>query len=367
VEFTARSAPLGFASWRPILTMLVILALVVAASAVLIAGSKRARPPLFGPARNGAVIYDNGNGDILSLDPATGKAVTVIGGASDDRYPTVSPDGQRLLFVRFAGESGTLYTANVDGSAIEAVAPAADSSWNEWSPDGESLVFIAETGGTPVIRDVTTGTNRPLPVSSPVHVAQWLTNSQLLLAAQPQSDGARTYWVINADGTDQRLLNTPDACCGANVLAGRGLLAWTSWGTADNTHGRIHVLDIASGKDTLLASTDKPGLIFLDGRFSPDGNWLLVNQFGGGVTGAQPALIAADGSGDVVKIGPEIPRVNDEVGAEVRATFSPDGTQLLMTYADGSAWLYDVPSGKGSKVGWAGVVNTTWQRLAVRD
>ena len=364
MDITARPAPFGLPSWRPLLTMLVVLALVVAAGAVLIAGSKPKLPPVFGPARNGAVVYSNDGGDILSLDPDTGKVVTIIGGTSDDRFPTVSPDGQRLVFLRLA-DPAMVYTANIDGSAIQAVATAEDSSWNEWSPNGQQLVYIAEGGGTPFIRDVAMGTTRPLTVESAVSVAHWLSESQLLLIAE--TDGSATsLWTINADGTNQRQLVTPDLCCAANVQAGAGRVAWTSWGAAANTHGRIHILDVATGIDTLLPSTDKPGLLFLDPAFSPDGKWLFLKQFGGTVTGVQPALIAADGSGDFIPIGPELPKVGGEV-PEIRATYSPDGTQLLLTYDDGSAWLYAIPGGAGTKVDWSGVVDMSWQRLALQQ
>ena len=371
VELTARPAPFGLTSWRPVLTMLVIVALLVATGAVLIAGSKRALPPLFGPAGNGAVIYSTDGGDILSLDPATGKAVTIVGGPSDDRYPTVSPDGQRVVFLRIE-DPAMIYVANIDGSGSQAIATATEASWNEFSPDGQRLIYIVEGGGTPFVRDVATGTTRPLQVPSAVNQAQWLADGQLLLIkdvepnAASGSGASRQFWTINADGTNLQTLTTPDACCAANVLAGSGLFTWTSWGLFPNTHGRIHIFDTRSGIDRMLASTDKPGLLFLDARFSPDGKWLFVHQYGGSVTGVQPALIAADGSGEFIKLGPELQKVGGEV-PEVRATFSPDGTQLLITYDDGSAWLYAVPGGQGSKVDWTGVVDTSWQRLALQQ
>jgi Tol biopolymer transport system component len=343
-----------------LVAVLVMVALLVALGAALIVGSKRALPPPFGPARNGAVIYSGAAGDIMSVDPATGATSVVIGGPSNDWGPYLSPDGQRILFLRGnAAGADTLYTANIDGSGVKEFGPAKDASWNQWSPNSEQISYVAEGGGTPFIRDVATGTTRPLPVSSPVHTAEWLTDAKLLVGAEP--DGSRTYWTINADGTDQRLLETPDACCGASVLPGRGLLAWTSWGTADDTKGRIHILDTASGSDRLLASTQKPGLLFLDAWFSPDGNWLLVSQFVGNVDGVQLGLIAADGSGQFVAIGRKLPK-ND---SEIRATFSPDGRQVLVTYDDGTAWLYSIPDGKGSKADWPGVVAMSWQRLAV--
>lgn len=362
MELTARPAPFGLPSWRPVLTLVVILTLLVAAGAVLIAGSGPKLPPLFGPARNGAVVYSNERGDILSIDPATGTTATLIGGASDDRYPTVSPDGQRLVFLRLT-DPAMVMTANINGSAIQAVATAEQASWNEFSPDGQKLVYIAEGGGAPFIRHIATGKVDALPVPSVVNVAQWLTDTQLLLIAEDQGS-ATALWTINADGTNQQLLETPDLCCAASVDAGSGRISWTSWGAADDTHGRIHVLNVQSGRDLLLPSTEKPGLLFLDAKFSPDGSWLFVKQFGGTVTGVQPAIIAADGTGDFIKIGPELLKVDGEV-PEIRATFSPDGTQMLLSYDDGSAWLYAIPTGIGSKVDWEGVTDMSWQRLAL--
>lgn len=359
MDVSARPVAFRLPSWRPLVAILVLVALVVASAVALVAGSKRPLPPPFGPARNGAVIFSGASGDILSVDPATGKTAVVIGGASDDRYPGMSPDGRRFMFVRLSDSVPTLHTANVDGSEIRAVASAKDSGWNEWSPDSQRISYVAEGGGTAFIRDVATGATRALPVSSPVHTAHWLTDKTLLVGAEPE--GSRTYWTINEDGTDQRLLTTPDACCGASVLAGSGLLAWTSWGSADDSHGRIHILDVVHGNDRILASTEKPGLHFLDGSFSPDGRWLFVSQFVAMVDGVQLGLVAADGSGDFIPIGRKLP----ENGSEIRATFSPDGTQLLVTYDDGTAWLYSVPDGRGTKVDWAGVVHASWQRLAV--
>jgi len=361
MEITARSAPFGLPSWRPVLTLAVILALLVAAGAVLVAGSKRSLPPLFGPARNGAVIYGTTTGDILSLDPATGTAVTIIGGDSDDHYPNVSPDGQRLQFVRL-DDPATLYTSNVDGTGVQAVASAKDANWSEWSPNGEQLVYIAEGGGTPYIRDVVDGTTRALPVSTPVTGALFLTDAQLLLLSEHEGVN-HSMWTINADGTDQRRLTTPNACCGTSVLPGRGLVAWTSWDVSANTLGRTHVMDVATGTDRLLPSTEKAALHFLDPRFSPDGKWLLVSEFVASSDGVQPGLIAADGTGAFIPIGRRLPK-NDSA---IHTTFSPDGAQVLVTYDDGSAWLYAIPSGQGAPVDWTGLVETSWQRLAIAD
>ncbi len=137
-------------------------------------------------------------------------------------------------------------------------------------------------------------------------------------------------------------------------------MAWTSWDQASGTNARIHVVDPASGQDTLLASTDVPGFNFLEPTFSPDGKWLTVKRFQSHVDGVQLALIAAEGSGKPIDLGPRQPTN----GAEIRSAFSPDGTQLLVSYDDGSTWLFDLPSGAGAKTDWPVMREIAWQALA---
>jgi WD40 repeat protein len=359
MQLSARSAPLGLPSWRPLILFVALAGVLLALAATLLAGAKPALPPEFGPAKNGLVIYGNTTGDIVSVDPSTGKTAVVIDGATNDFAPGFSPDGRTIMFVRTVDGVDMLYTANADGSAVNVFAPAKDAGWNEWSPNSQELVYVAEGGGTPFVRNVGTGEVTAVPVASPVNRAYWLTNTRLLLVAQSEPGAADAYSAINVDGTEQTLVTTPDSCCGESVLKGRGLLAWTSWSSINGMAGRTHVLDIATDQDTLVTSTNDSTSNFLDPVFSPDGKWLAVLHAGGG-HGVRVALIAADGSGAPIDLDPWF----NEMSRQISAFFSPDGKQLLVTYGDGSAWLYSVPNGHGAKVDWPGVANPTWQRLA---
>jgi WD40-like Beta Propeller Repeat len=356
MNVSARPAPLGLPSWRPIVLLVAVATLLVALAVTLLAGARPTLPPEFGPARNGLVLYGNTTGDIMSLDPVTGDAAVLIGGATDDLDPYLSPDGRTILFVRITDGVPMLYTANVDGSGVKAFAPAKDADWNDWSLDSHKLVYIAEGGGTPYIRDVATDTVTPVPVRAPVQKAYWLSSTELLLVVQSEGGDHSAYSTINVDGTEQRPLLLPDACCGGSVLAGRGLLAWTSWNTINGMKGRTHVYDISNGQDRLLESTNDAQSIFLNPRFSPDGTWLAVEHLD--AAGVRLAIISADGRGTPVDLEPTFEGVT-----AMEATFSPDGTQLLVTYGDGSAWLYSVPDGNGAEVEWPGVVRASWQRL----
>jgi Tol biopolymer transport system component len=357
MQLSARSAPLGLPSWRPLVLLVAVAGLLLALAATLLAGAKPALPPEFGPAKNGLIIYGNTTGDLVSVDPSTGKTAVVIDGATNDFAPGFSPDGRTIMFVRTVDGADMLYTANVDGSAVKVFAPAKDAGWNDWSPNSQELVYVAEGGGIPYIRNLGTGEVRPVPVAAPVNRAYWLTNTTLLLVAQSEPGATDAYSTINVDGTHQTGVTTPDSCCGESVLRGRGLLAWTNWG--NGARARTHVLDITTRKDSALATTNDLTSHFLDPVFSPDGRWLAVIH-AGGAHGVRAALIAADGSGAPIDLDPWF----NEMSTQVSAFFSPDGKQLLVTYGDGSTWLYSVPDGHGVKVDWPGVANATWQRLA---
>jgi len=359
MQVSARLAPLGLPSWRPLVLLVALAGLILALATTFLVGARPALPPEFGPAKNGLVIYGNTTGDIMSVDPATGKTAVVIAGATQDFGPGLSPDGRTFLFVRTVDGADMLYTANVDGSGIKPFASGAEASWNEWSPDSQQLVYIAEGGGTPYIRNVATGEVTAVPVTAPVERAWWLSSKKLLVVAAEEGL-AYQYSTINVDGTEQTPLKTPDACCGEAVLKDRGLLAWTSWNATTGMTGRTHVLNIAGGQDTLLASTNDTESNFLDPVFSPDGKWLAVKHAGGGTDGVRLALIAADGSGAPIDLEPWF----NEMSTQIEAGFSPDGTKLLVSYGDGSTWLYSVPDGNGAKVAWPAVVNASWQRLA---
>ena len=59
--------------------------------------------------------------------------------------------------------------------------------------------------------------------------------------------------------------------------------------------------------------------------------------------------------------GPEFPTGSN--GASIQ--FSPDGTQLLITYRfDQSTWLVPVTGGEGHRVSWNFADDADWQRLA---
>lgn len=311
-----------------------------------------------GSAINGAIIYGAG-GDIFSLDPATGATTLVVGGPMKDFCCGLSPDSTRLDFYR--EDDNTVYMSALDGSGVKPWAKGNEiSSWT-WSPDGSRIAAISE-GGTArdlIIWDGGAGPKRHLVVDAPANGAPFWIDDETLLLVQ-ETPTSQDFWTVKADGTGLRPLDTHGSY-GFSVDIGTRRLAYSAFAPNVTTASSVHVLDIATGVDSILAMTAIPDHVFLQPKFSPDGKWLVSSH---GIAGraTQPVLIAADGSGVLVPLGP-VPTKNQFENF----TFSPDSTRLLVVREDG-AYLFSIPDGAGGRVDWPLELNiddgaAVWQRL----
>ena len=94
----ARPLPLRPMPWR--LIAIVALVGLLAAATLVYVGTQRHVPPPFGLAANGALAIGTTDGDIVSVDPDTGKTTPLITGSTVDGGPYFSNDGLRLHLAR---------------------------------------------------------------------------------------------------------------------------------------------------------------------------------------------------------------------------------------------------------------------------
>lgn len=84
-----------------------------------------------------------GNHDIFVANADGTGAVDLTNNAFDDTDPSVSPDGTRVLFASNRGGSYDIYVINLNGSgpAIRLTGSFGPERWPSWSPDGNKILY----------------------------------------------------------------------------------------------------------------------------------------------------------------------------------------------------------------------------------
>jgi hypothetical protein len=358
----ARPVPLRPVPWRPI--AIVVLLGLLAAAALIYAGSRQHVPPPFGPARNGALVIGTADGDIVTVDPATGRTTPLIGGPTFDGGPFFSNDGQRILFDRGTSAAGptTLFIANADGSGVRpALATGPDINWFEWAPNVDRAVLteMVNGKGTVATVDLVTGVRTALPLDLDVQAAMWRPNHDQIVVTAKAGDNV-AFWVVDSGGAGLRQIPVSKYAINQPTLSPDGTrLAYATWEPV--VEGRIRVVDIDAGGDHSITTHETDHYVWQTPAFSPDGTQILVHRFIQGADRSLVAVLRADGVGPAIVMGPETgnPAANP--------FFSPDGTQILAEYpALKTFWIFDANGENGREAPFKAISGggATWQRLA---
>ncbi len=366
MQTTLRLTPAPRMAWLLVVAALIAAVLV----AVLVAGSRmQPLPAPFGPARNGAVVYGGADNDIYRLDPVSGTTTALITGSTADSAPLLSPDGTRILFLRDAvlnpatdGKAAMIITANVDGTNVTALTGSlANIQDAAWSHDGSKVIVSADLNGSPALQLFSVGGATPPLVIDTGGMATGL------LAFRP-GDREVTFsgtkgdvnglYAVGVDGRGLRTIVPPFALVAAIMSPDGTKIAYTVW---DGSTGTIHVVDVATGADT-IPTFDPPsggGVTDEINGWSPDGSQLMFDRWHG--SSSFHIAVAPSSGGHVVEIGPGVPTNLTDY-----AQFSPDGLSVLAYYGiDKSTWLLDpAGSARDRKLSTTMVERSSWQRLA---
>ena len=337
-------------SARRIILLAAVLLIAAIAAAGLYAGSQRRVPAPFGLARNGAIVFDRP--DAIYVQDSIGSPIRALISPGDGgQYPSFSPDGTRLVYLREHGLGFDLVTARADGSGVQAITPAPMAEgpwWWGWTPDSQSvavvtsnradaqlLLYDATRAREPSVID--TGFQVDAPAFRPGNVNQ--------MAFRGAKDGLVGLYLMNLDGTGLRTLVPPFRA--ENPVDGNSDLrnpGWSPDGTqltfhrADPTDGvtSIYVMDAESGKARRVGFT--PGDT-LDNNpvWSPDGRRIEFSRFRD--PGEFVSAVVDLTTGKVTNLQ----ALATQSGASI--SWTPDGTKILAVPWQGEAAFLMDPEG----------------------
>ena len=359
---------------RRLLAAVVALLLALVGLIALTSG-RRELPAPFGIAANGVIAYAQ-DGDILGVDPVTGRTRTLLGGDTIDGFPVFAPRGDRFSFFRETSDGPVLFVADDRGQhplRLGGPFPAIDAF--EWSPDGTQIAVAWRDGGSDVIDLVATdgsGTTR-LDVGFDAQQVSWRPPDGRSLVFRGRGGAGPDLWMVRADGTDLRRLGVADERVTTDERA-QSAVAWAPDGSRISFNsvgltpaGRAEMRTMVLEIDDAGAVRSTKRLVFDPANadegwaiWSPDGSRFLLNVARADDSFMRVAIADSDGSGPLVIVGP--PTTTRQA---MERRWSPDGRQVMLRYwEEQQAWLIDAATGSGDQVPhWATSPDApSWQR-----
>jgi dipeptidyl aminopeptidase/acylaminoacyl peptidase len=358
--------------WRSVGLAVVLIALLVAAAAVALIGTRPRLPEPFGLARNGLIAYA-ADGDIYTVDPATGAAIAAVTGPETDLEPVWSLDGTRFAFERkVAGATGPglLFVAGPDGTELIQVTPESLAIIESYafSPDGTELLIQANPTGLPSIfiaKSDGTGI-RMLEIGMPAAESSWRPpmGDEILFARQDISLHA-----VNLMTGQVRTIVAPSSGRWRGVVGWSpdgSQIAYREWVDSDDLTVRTHIIAADGTNDRILPIPEdavwEAGL-----GWSNDGTRLIaIRGDTGGFESSRAVVRPFDGAGTGIEI--DYPGVIQPECCTSWA-WAPDDSSILGTPSDESGnpldqVMLDPVSGRSRTLPWSSVSYPSWQRLA---
>ena len=212
----------------------------------------------------------------------TGQRVLTPGGSYDDFFPSITPDGNGILFSSSRTSRYQIYEFNLITQQVRQLTYLTDDSpfAPEASPDNSHIVFyasrdgeeypeshnlwIAERDGSNPVQI----TDRPGGAWDPV----WSPDGTQILFAS-QVSGIPQLFIIDADGTDARQVTHLVGIRGRNDWSLDGVTLSTYIGSAWDRD--IYAFDLNG--ENVRQLTD--GFGNLAPSFSPDGQWITFMSY----------------------------------------------------------------------------------------
>jgi Tol biopolymer transport system component len=253
----------------------------------------------------------------------------------DQLSPDWSPDGGQIVFVSedVATSRRSLYAFDLTSGRISRLTDNSQTNdiLPQVSPDGTRVLFISQwldqgtkqIPSTIMVLDLASGAVTQLSDGTDyIYEAAWSPDGSQIAFVSDRDEGER-LWVMNADGSDPRLLSADlDRVRGAAWSPDGSQIALTDW-AADGSAAEVHVIDPESGADRRLTGPEDEANQVI---WSPDGLRLYY------LSGSSILAATPDGlSRETLLTSPSV--INDY-------SVSPDGAHFA--YSAGSDQDLDV-------------------------
>jgi TolB protein len=213
--------------------------------------------------------------------------------------PRLSPNGERIAYMSFAGGSPHVRVMDADGNNDRALLQSPAVSFSpRWSPDGRRIAFsMAVDGNTDIyVVDVDGGYPQRLTTTPGVDTAPSFSPDGSRIAFESDRSGAQQIYVMNGDGSGQRRISFAGGAHATPAWSPDGdLIAFTRWNGAELNIG---VMSPTGSNEKMLTSgwqDEAPS-------WAPDSQWLafqrtqqgtgVANLYRVSLSGGEPTLLA---------------------------------------------------------------------------
>jgi serine/threonine protein kinase/Tol biopolymer transport system component len=256
--------------------------------------------------------------------------ISVLGGEvrqilDDVHSADLSPDGKRIVFVRWKSEESSLFTANVNGTGVELVTPIEkiQVQFPRWSRDGKRIIATRNWAGNAVnldailIVDLKTKEKRWIRSTWPT-AAIWISRNQILYGV-PRSANASTRMagtIVLQDIDSEKI---------------QKLFSFSSCGDVLDRLDR-HTLLLQSSvrrqnlRQISLAESRATGRWFTRGNitdrqpvYSPDGKRILYSSIGSGNLDLMETTIETGA----------VKRITEDAVDDWDPAYTPDGRHIV--------------------------------------
>jgi TolB protein len=208
--------------------------------------------------------------------------------------PRVSPDGEHIAYMSFAGGMPHIRIMDADGSKDRRLLQSTSMSFApRFSPDGRSIAFsMAVDGNTDIyVVDANGGYPQRLTTTPGIDTSPSFSPDGRQIVFESDRSGTQQIYVMNADGSGQRRISFGGGSNSSPVWSPDGdRIAFSRWN--GSTIG-IGIMNASGGDEKLLTNgwqDEAPS-------WSPDSEWVMFQRTQQG-TGTGSLLMVSIGGGE---------------------------------------------------------------------